>query len=183
MTWQSPVKYTLVQTADSLSFRHMPEGATGLPVAPHPGAFGVQRKNHVHEGVDIYVPEGTPVFAVEPGRVVAVRPFTGPVLGHHWWLPTQAVWVEGPSGVVVYGEIAPSVSDGQLVEAGALLGHVARVLKTDKGRPTSMLHLELRTPGNTDDIEWLDYEKRPPALLDPTPLLLTTCRQESSEIR
>ena len=61
---------------------------------------------------------------------------------------------------------------GQKVVAGEILGVVIRVLKKDKGRPMSMLHMELRVPGNTDDIEWVDYANRPAALLDPTPFLL-----------
>lgn len=172
MSWVCPVPYALLPTADSESYKSMPAWTTGLPLAPHPGAFGVQRKHHVHEGVDLYMPIGAPVLSVEAGEVVAVRAFTGPELGHDWWLPTCAVWVSGPSGVVVYGEIAPHVKAGQAVVAGQVLGVVMRVLPTDKGRPTSMLHLELRVPGNTDDIEWLEMANRPEALLDPTPFLL-----------
>lgn len=172
MTWVSPVRYTLVTTADSESFRTMPEGTTGLPLPPHPGAFGVQRKKHVHEGVDLYMPQAAPVFAVEAGEVLAVRPFTGPALGHDWWLHTDGVWVAGASGVVVYGEIESQVTVGQRVNAGERIGAVTRVLKKDKGRPTSMLHLELRAHGDTTDIEWPDFANRPPTLRDPTPMLL-----------
>ena len=172
MLWQNPLPYALIPTTDPLSFQRMPRMATGLPLGAHPGAFGVQRKHHTHEGVDLYAPQGTPVSTVEPGEVVAVRLFTGPALGHEWWLPTYGVWVAGPSGVVLYGEVAPHVKPGQKVAAGEILGVVTRVLKKDKGRPMSMLHLELRVPGNTDDIEWLDHANRPAALLDPTPFLL-----------
>lgn len=73
---------------------------------------------------------------------------------------------------MVYGEVAAHTKVGQKVVAGELLGEVIRILRHDKGRPMSMLHMELRVPGNTDDIEWLDHENRPAALLDPTPLLL-----------
>ena len=172
MTWVSPVRYKLVPTADAESFRTMPKETTGLPLPPHPGAFGVQRKNHVHEGVDLYMPQDSAVLAVEAGEVLAVRFFTGPALGHHWWLPTYGVWVAGASGVVVYGEIEPHVKVGQRVNAGQVIGAVTRVLKKDKGRPTSMLHLELRASGDTTDIEWPDFCNRPPALRDPTPRLL-----------
>ncbi|GBG14482.1 peptidase M23 [Novimethylophilus kurashikiensis] len=170
--WESPLKLQLVPTVDSLSFLTMPQGTTGLPLSPHPGAFGVRRRFHTHEGVDLYAPEGTEVFAVEAGEVIAVRQFTGPELGHDWWLPTYGVWIEGASGVVLYGEIEPHLAVGQQVMAGERVGTVLRVLKEDKGRPTSMLHLELRDSGNTADIEWLDNENRPAGLLDPTPYLL-----------
>jgi hypothetical protein len=151
----------------------MRDGETGLPLAPHPGAFGVRRKFHTHEGVDLYAPEGTVVFAVESGRVIAVKPFTGPhagpTLGH--WLDTWAVFVEGPSGVVVYGEIMPVCDVGIAVEGGTPVGHVIPVLRKDKGRPRAMLHIELRQTGVTADIEWLDNDRRPNGLLDPTALL------------
>ena len=172
MTWYNPIPLTLVPTTDFESFRYMAPGETGLPLNPHPGAFAVQRKYHVHEGVDMYVPPGTPVCTVESGQVLDVRLFTGPNLGHEWWLNTYAVWVEGASGVVVYGEIEPCVSIGQQLIAGDQIGKVIPVLVKDKGRPTSMLHLELRESGNTDDIEWIDFDQQPAALRDPTPFLM-----------
>lgn len=75
--WVSPLPYHLIATDDAMSFRSMPVMTTGIPVANHPGAFGVRRKFHWHEGVDMYVPVGTPVSTVEPGVVVGVVPFTG----------------------------------------------------------------------------------------------------------
>lgn len=175
MAWLSPVPLALVPTSDSESFAAMQEGETGLPLAPHPGAFGVKRKHHTHEGVDLYAAEGTVVFAVETGTVVAVKPFTGPHAGPtlEHWLDTWAVFVEGPSGVVVYGEIKPWCEAGAHVDAGMPLGHVIPVLRKDKGRPRAMLHIELREPGNTTDIEWLD-DRHPDGLLDPTPFLLAS---------
>ena len=172
MKWVAPLPYKLVPTAEPDSFKTLPKGATGLPLPPHPGAFGVRRRYHTHEGVDLYMPLAAPVFAVERGEVIAVQPFTGPALGHDWWLPTQGVWVAGDSGVVVYGEIAPHVRVGQHLSAGELVGVISRVLKKDKGRPTSMLHLELRLPGHLESIEWRDHGNKPDALLDPTPFLL-----------
>lgn len=150
----------------------MPEGYTGVPLAPHPGAFGVERKNHTHEGVDLYCPEGTLVDAVEEGTVVAVIPFTGALATppSPWWHDTWAVLVEGPSGVVVYGEIRPAVKVGDPIKAGWTIGWVKQVLKEDKGRPMSMLHLELHRSGTRDAYAWED--ERPESLLDPTPFLL-----------
>jgi murein DD-endopeptidase MepM/ murein hydrolase activator NlpD len=165
----------LVPTNDSLSYQHMAPDQTGLPLAPHPGAFGVRRAHHTHEGVDLYAPHGTPVFAVEPGVVVAVKPFTGPhagpTLAH--WLDTWAVFVEGPSGVVVYGEVAPTIAVGATVAAGETLGTVITVLAKDKGRPRAMLHIELHVAGSRIAPEWLVHDERPAQLLDPTPYLRT----------
>lgn len=169
MTWMNPLPLKLVPTAEDLP---APEaGTTWLPLPPHPGGFGVQRRHHVHEGVDLYAPVGTPVYAVEDGVITAVKPFTGPAAGLDWWLPTEAVWVEGATGAVLYGEIAPRVAAGQRVKAGELIGHVVRVLRHDKGRPTSMLHLELHVHGSTQAPEWLEMDQRPAVLRDPTPEL------------
>ncbi|WP_126223337.1 M23 family metallopeptidase [Burkholderia ambifaria] len=173
MTWLTPVPFLLVPTDDGESFAAMSAGHTGLPLPPHPGAFGVRRRHHTHEGVDLYVPLGTPVSAVEAGEVVAVKPFTGPLAGLPWWLDTWAVFVEGPSGAVVYGELLPCVTVGSRVPAGTVLGHVTPVLAKDKGRPRSMLHLELHTPGSRAAPEWLVHEQRPAVLRDPTPYLLS----------
>lgn len=144
---------------------------TGLPIGQHPGAFAVVRKHHIHEGIDLYASAGTPVFAVESGIVVDVRQFTGPEIGHEWWLPTYAVFVEGASGVVVYGEISPVVVVGCIVTVGDVIGTVIPVLKVHKGRPTSMLHLELRLSGCIHDIDWAIDSSTPDGLLDPTKFL------------
>lgn len=149
----------------------MGDGETGLPFPPHPGAFGVERKHHVHEGVDLYCPEGTPVYAVEEGMVVAVLDFTGEAAGSSWWADTKAVLVEGDTGVVVYGEIETDLWVGDLVHAGDLVGKVVQVLTKDKGRPMSMLHLELHLTGTRDVYEWKVGAERPASLLDPTELL------------
>jgi murein DD-endopeptidase MepM/ murein hydrolase activator NlpD len=177
--WLSPVPFELLPTADSESFRSMAAHQTGLPLPPHPGAFGVRRKHHTHEGVDLYVPEGTPISAVEEGEVVAVKPFTGPGAGPglSHWLDTRAVFVEGPSGVVVYGELDPCVTVGAHIAAGALVGHAKTVLAKDKGRPRCMLHLELHSAGSRVAPEWLDHDERPAVLRDPTPFLLRARRR------
>lgn len=143
-----------------------------IPQYGHPGAFGMVRKHDVHTGVDLYTEEGSPVYAVEAGEVVAVLPFTGPEAESPWWFPTDAVMVEGASGVVLYGEIGPKVKVGEEIFPGTLLGHVKRVLRNDKGKPMSMLHLELYVPGTKDAVWWTPDQPKPTQLLDPTPFLL-----------
>lgn len=174
MKWHNPLhgEFQLIPTRDGESFTIIPEGYTGLPLAPHPGAFGVQRKHHTHEGVDLYCPEGTLVDAVEDGVVVAVLPFTGShtTPPSPWWHDAWAVLVEGPTGVVVYGEITPEVKVGDPIVAGWPIGRVKQVLREDKGRPMSMLHLELHRHDTRDVYAWED--ERPESLLDPTPYLI-----------
>lgn len=169
--WQNPLPLRLVLSGDSESFRSLPPDTTALPLAPHPGAYGVQRKNHVHEGIDLYCPAGTKVHAVEAGRVVALIPFTGAQAGSDWWENTDAVLIEGESGVVVYGEIAPACKTGDWLAAGDTVGHVVTVLKKDKGRPMAMLHLELHAHGAREAPEWPSPDKKPATLRDPTPFL------------
>jgi murein DD-endopeptidase MepM/ murein hydrolase activator NlpD len=176
--WINPVGLTLIPTTESESFRDMPEGTTGLPLAPHPGAFGVQRKNHTHEGVDLYLPDRAPVMAVEDGLIVAVIDFTGEnaVPPSPWWHNTKALLVEGDTGVVVYGEIDLALDywPGDLIKGGDVIGYVTPVLKKDKGRPMTMLHLELHRHGTSDAYEWTVDGPRPESLLDPTPYLLAS---------
>ena len=179
MTWTNPLPLRLVPSADSYGFLDMEPGTTGIPHGEdHPGAFAHRRRFHVHEGVDLYCPEGTPVSAVEDGVVVAVIEFTGtkaePPSPH--WCDTQAIMVEGASGVVAYGEVGvgTGIRVGVRVGAGETIGHVRRVLIKEKTppRPMAMLHLELHEKGTRDCYEWPIDGPRPPSLLDPTPFLL-----------
>ena len=132
------------------------------------------RKYDVHTGIDLYAEPGTPVHAVEDGLVVAIENFTGPSAGSPWWLETKALLVEGASGVVCYGEIevAEGISVGASVPRAARLGTVLPVLRKFKGRPTTMLHLELYEPGTRASVVWGLGEQRPSWLQDPTTLLL-----------
>lgn len=178
--WSSPIKLRLIPTTDSYSFQAIPSGWTGLPILPHPGAFGFVRKHHSHEGVDLYCPEGTPVFAVETGRVTRVMDFTGAAVNSPWWHDTKAVAVHGNTGIVIYGEIdiANNITEGKTVYRGDLIGYVKQVLRKDKGRPMSMLHLELHDPDYPLETEWVD--RKPQGLRDPTPHLMDAAMRQTS---
>ena len=175
MNWQSPLPYVWQSSTDSQSFERIAPPHGIIPTPPHVGSFGAQRKHHIHEGVDLYAPHKTPISAVEEGVVVAIEPFTGAAVDSPWWHDTFAVFVEGGSGVVVYGEIEPQpdLVVGQSVQSGQILGCVVPVLKVNKGRPMSMLHLELHTKNTRQAVEWSVGEPKPATLLDPTSLLLT----------
>lgn len=137
------------------------------------GLFGAVRKHDVHTGTDLYCPENTLVRAIELGTVVWVGPFTGLNAGSPWWNDTEAVMVEGPSGVILYGEVVVDmgVECGTLIEEGEGLGRVRRVLREDKGKPTSMLHLELYEPGATECVWWHLGDQQPESLCDSTRFL------------
>lgn len=145
-----------------------------FPAPGTPGAFGTVRKHDIHTGVDLYCPDGTSVFAIESGVVVALLPFTGEKADSPWWRDTDAVLIQSDRHVLCYGEINPSLDlkVGDTVAEGDLIGWVARVLKNDKGRPTTMLHLERYTKGTLEPVWWRLNEPQPENLRDPTRLLL-----------
>jgi phosphopantothenoylcysteine decarboxylase len=166
LKWQFPIRLNEV---------------SGIPVGSHLGAFGAVRKHDRHCGVDLYCEDGTDVFAVEDGFVVSIEDFTGKAAGCGWWLDTKAVKVEGPSGVVCYGEISPNsyLVVGDRVYKRSLIGRVTPVLPPNKlrtdieGHSCSMLHLQIYKHGTlhrADNIGPTD--ELPEEMIDPTPYLL-----------
>ncbi|OGL95543.1 hypothetical protein A2348_04120 [Candidatus Uhrbacteria bacterium RIFOXYB12_FULL_58_10] len=146
-----------------------------------PGQFAALRTHETHTGVDLYCDVAQSVVAMEDGVVANVEPFTGAHVvdaPSPWWNNTWAVLVEGPSGVIAYGEIQPCVAIGQCVVAGERVGTILPVLRTFKGRPMVMLHLELLRSGTLATTTWWNDTTRPDHLLDPTPLL----RRASGEL-
>jgi hypothetical protein len=151
-----------------------------IPIKNHVGAFGVQRKKHVHNGVDLYCPPGRQVYAVEDGEVVDMRQWTGEDVGSPWWEDTYATLVEGKSGVVAYGEIGYGeaclwnfyYNIGSKIKRGDLIGWVRTVLNKDKGRPMTMLHLQMYKHGKTSAGGWDTNNPKPEDLIDPTLFLL-----------
>ena len=142
------------------------------PLFPdYPGTFAAQRKHDRHTGIDLYCERGTSVVAVEPGTVICIEDFTGSNVVDEpssWWNDTKAVLVEGPSGIVVYGEIEPRVLVGDKVRAGDLVAVVETpVLKEFKGRPMTMLHIELLSPGTKGIMWWRNGEDMPKGLRNP----------------
>jgi hypothetical protein len=122
------------------------------PVLPDgAGDFGTARSTDIHTGVDLYCPLGSEVRAIEDGVIVGIEAFTGAWVpgtdASPWWNDTAAILVRGPSGIIVYGEVEPPPSPadliGRKVTAGEFIGRVRPVLRTFKGRPMVMLHLEL----------------------------------------
>ena len=139
--------------------------------AGHPGSFGFRRRFDVHTGIDLYCEDASLFRAIEAGTIVAVIPFTGPTAGSPWWNDTDAVLIEGESGVILYGEVEPIVEVGEVIEPGEVLGTVKTVLLKDKGRPMTMLHLELYVHGTREPIWWPLDVPQPEGLLDPIVLL------------
>ena len=161
MTWTWPLQCSVCD-------RKLPD---------YPGSFGAIRKFDIHSGVDLYCVLGTFVRAAEDGLVVNIENFTGPSCDPPtpWWNDTKALLVEGSSGVIVYGEMTPSVQIGDQIKQGQIIGMVdVPVLKKYKGRPMVMLHVELQKHGERSKSTcwWPLNEPKPEQLLDPTELLI-----------
>jgi len=107
--------------------------------------------------------------------VVGIEDFTGEFANppSPWWNNTKAVLIEGPSGVIVYGEIKPldTIKIGKKIRRGQNIGNVITVLKKDKGMPMTMLHVELYEKGIRETVIWNLDEPQPTGLLNPMPLL------------
>jgi murein DD-endopeptidase MepM/ murein hydrolase activator NlpD len=147
-----------------------------IPVCLHYGSYLIKRRFDVHTGIDLYAPIDAPVYAIEYGEVIAIRPFTGKHAGCEHWNETWDVCIEGYSGIFSYGEIKPikELKVGDVVESGDIIGNVLRVLKSDKGKAMSMLHFSIHTHGwkgllkDQDDPEkehFFDLQQDPTLLL------------------
>ena len=154
----------------------------GLPMGNHPGAFGVQRTHHIHEGIDLYVPYQTPVQAVCDGVIRRIEWFTGEKAQSPWWRDTQAILIEDQHGGFNYGEITVNAcwKVGQHVKQGDILGWVIPVLRHQKQRPIHMLHLERYLRGSNESVSWPIAQPQPSYLLDPTPAWLQTQKNRAS---
>ena len=138
-----------------------------------PGKFGAIRRHDIHTGIDLYCNEGAAVYAIERCRVTQIIPFTGPAAESPWWNETWAIVVAGELGYILYGEILPNpfLKVGQQISEGYRLGWVEKVLKHDKGRPMTMLHLELYDR-DMEPVWWDLNTPQPEGLLDPTKLII-----------
>ena len=83
------------------------------------GQYGEQRKTHVHNGIDIAVPIGTPIKAIKEGKVVAARNASGygkfVVIEHN---------INGKIITSEYGHISSwTVEPGQIVKQGQIIAY------------------------------------------------------------
>lgn len=161
----------------------------------YPGLFGSIRKEDIHTGIDLYCEIGTTVVAMCSGTVVNVENFTGKYVGNKtrtsdqyndgdpnaqmpspWWNDTDAVLIKSDVGgsIIVYGEIDTHIEIDSRVIAGQPIGTIKRsVLRSNKGRPMVMLHLEWHKAGEPPyfSFGWNVGQERPDKLLDPKILL------------
>lgn len=167
---KKPIIYLNHNDVSISSFKDIAEIPVGIN---HPGSFGFVRKNHIHEGIDIYCELGDEVFSMEDGEIVKIIPFTGEIAGSPWWNNTYSILIKHQNYFINYGELIPhkDLFVGQKISKGHILGHITPVLRKDKGRPMNMLHLEayiLNSPLNHTPINiWDLTKKKPNHLLNP----------------
>jgi len=181
-SWNFPLKMKYIGVNnDSYSFLDIDlNKEIEIPIYPHVGSFGIRRRFDVHSGIDLYANIGTEVYPVEDGTIVSIEPFTGEVADCDWWENTWGLYVEGKSGIVVYGEILPKseLEIGDKVSVEQCIGTVLRVIKKEKGRPTSMLHLELHKKEFINNPHWEVGKEKPEGVLDPTDNLIKSLKNE-----
>ena len=169
-----------------------------LPRGTATGSFWKWRGDRHHCGVDLFAPAGSPVLAVESGRVIRRGKFTSSAK-RPYWNRTFFVLVRHDSGVVAkYAELGKVlVRTGQRVTAGRRIGLVGRVLNSklvDDTSPryirqmvrnarVSMLHFELysapvKESRNYAGGNWF-ADRKPPRLLNPTDYLRSAVRPKS----
>lgn len=142
-----------------------------LPIGKyHPAGFGYSKNHNVHAGVDLYVPDNIPVMSVETGTVVNIFQFTGPGTPYSSLFQTEAIMIEGATGVVLYGEVEvkKDIQIGQLIEAGSKIANIKCAIQDQP-----MLHLELYKHGTKTPCVWKQGNSQPKSLLDPTSYLLS----------
>ncbi len=146
-----------------------------LPTSEEAGSFGYVRKFDIHTGVDLYCEEGDGVYAMEDGEILNIENFTGKWAGSPWWNDTEAILIEGESGVILYGELIvyDNIRNKKIVKEGDLLGIIKPVLKKDKGVVPSinMLHIELYKKNTIESVWWKLDSQKPENLLDITFIL------------
>ncbi|MBN2910982.1 M23 family metallopeptidase [Polycladomyces sp. WAk] len=112
------------------------------------GVFGENRGDHIHQGVDIAAPSGTPMYAVADGVVKISKADPG---GYGWY-----VMIDHGGGVTtLYGHMYPEtvkVKIGQRVSKGQMIAQVG-----NNGRSTGAhLHFEVRQNGKpVDPLQWI----------------------------
>ena len=173
-----------------------------IPQPDQPGSYWEDRGDRHHAGVDLYAPAGSPVVAIQAGRILRISVHTSPGI-LPFWNTTYAILLQLPSGIVLryaeLGEVAVSVE--QVVVCGQLIGHVGQVLLFNRIIPTdpqyiqllkdtnnsTMLHIEAYTTPPLEEDEryvggsYIGLTIPPNNLLNPTSILEEIVRNEGSQ--
>ncbi len=111
-----------------------------FPVSgPITGAFGEQRPGHIHAGIDIAVPVGTPIRAAANGRVA----FTQPTAASGGYGNYTCIQHTATLASCYAHQASFAVSPGQTVKQGEVIGYVGMTGHTFGPH----LHFEARVNG------------------------------------
>lgn len=143
-----------------------------LPSLESQNCFGAKRKHDFHTGVDLFCEENDNVYSIYDGVITNVIEFTG-YSESPWWNDTLAVMIYHPEiqKTFLYGEILTKIKVGRTVKSGQEIGRVKTVLKKDKGKPMTMLHMECYKGLQTNAVWWYHNTKYPNNLEDITKYL------------
>lgn len=143
-----------------------------LPSLESQNCFAAKRKHDYHTGVDLFCEENDEVYSMYDGIVTSVIEFTG-YSESPWWNDTLAVMIYHPEiqKTFLYGEILTKIKVGRTVKAGQEIGRVKTVLKKDKGKPMTMLHMECYKGLQNNAVWWYHDKKCPNNLEDITKYL------------
>lgn len=136
-------------TSEDYSFLSLKDNEFEIPLtnSNHPGSFLFKRKNHIHEGIDLYVKEDTEVLAIENGKIIDIGIFTGEEVNSPWWNTTQYISIlVNDKYVYLYGELEvyTNLKINDIIQKSTPLGKIKPVLKEFKNnRPINMLHFEV----------------------------------------
>lgn len=146
------------------------------------GARETHDQSHLKCGVDLNCDSGTSVYAVESGNIVSIETFFNNKK-RPWISSSKAVLVEGPNGVVCYGNVAVNnnLKIGAQIKQGDAIGTVVSYYKKEQNKGTSRLRIELYRFGTIKRPKWRIGKPPPKNLLNPTsllmPLIITTIQR------
>ena len=131
---------------ESLRTRRLEIPVEGIDRKTLRDTFAEGRAGHVHEAIDILAPRGTPVVAVEDGRIEKL--FNSARGG-------LTIYQFDPGGAFCYyyahlDRYAPGLKEGQTVRRGQILGYVG----TSGNAPPQTPHLHFTIFKLTDDKRW-----------------------------
>jgi len=165
-----------------------------VPSPDDPGSFWENRGDRRHCGVDIYAPHGSPVRAIEAGKVLDTGIMTSKDILPYWNTTYYVLVQHGPQ-IAKYAELHDlAVSTGDKVDGGTIIGHVGTVIdheaitedapayiqRLSNWGDVSMLHFELykARPAKTEAYlggNWFDATQ-PEDLINPTEYLAAAAR-------
>lgn len=141
----------LINNASGLIYKggKFPWPTAGRVTAP----FGEWRGTHMHAGVDIGAPNGTPIYSVADGVVVKSKADPG---GYGWYVVIRHGQMDEEKQIdTLYGHMYPNtvkVIVGNKVKKGQIIAAVG-----SNGRSTGPhLHFEVQINGKvTDPMDWI----------------------------